>query len=102
MPPDLPRLPRQRRRQTSDADSATFAALVGMCFVGFAFLGIVMIVLHSFLYLGYGPRNNILHESFYDNNPAAPCSLLGLVAGMLPLTHQVLLSFGPGDRKSVV
>lgn len=66
--------------------------------LGIWLFGIVVIVLHSALYLGYGTRNNILHESFHDNNPAAPCSLLGLMAGMLPLTHQVLLSFGPGQH----
>ncbi|MBI4081690.1 MAG: DUF350 domain-containing protein [Candidatus Lambdaproteobacteria bacterium] len=56
--------------------------------------GLIVVVLHSFLYLGYGPRNNILHECFHDNNPAAACSLLGLIAGMLPINHGLLVVYG--------
>ena len=61
--------------------------------LGIWLLGAFLIVLHSFLYLGYGPRNNILHECFYDNNPAAPLSLLGLTGGFLLLTNHILNQF---------
>ena len=53
-------------------------------------------VLHSFLFLGYGMRNHILHECFHDNNPAAASSLLGLTGGFLLLTNHVLDKFRPG------
>ncbi|MBX3437871.1 MAG: hypothetical protein KF861_10305 [Planctomycetaceae bacterium] len=45
MAPDLPRLPTPRQRNTADKDAATFAALIGICLVGFAFLGIASLVL---------------------------------------------------------
>ncbi len=61
--------------------------------LGIWLLGAILIVLHSFLYLGYGPRNNILHECFHDNNPAAPTSLLGLTGGFLLLTQHILNQF---------
>ncbi|MCH8844423.1 MAG: hypothetical protein IID61_15790 [SAR324 cluster bacterium] len=63
--------------------------------LGIWLLGGALVVLHSFLYLEYGFRNNILHECFHDNNPAAPLSLFGLVAGMLMLNHQLLIFFEP-------
>lgn len=56
--------------------------------------GLIVVALHSFLYLGYGPRNNILHECFHDNNPAAAFSLLGLIGGMLPINHGLLVVYG--------
>lgn len=58
--------------------------------LGVWLLGGVVILLHSLLYLGIGPRNHILYESFHANNPAAPTSLLGLVGGMLLLNHRLL------------
>ena len=58
-------------------------------------LGIGVMVIHSFLYLEYGTRNNILHECFHDNNPAAATSLLGLMAGLLMLNHHLLQLFIP-------
>lgn len=61
-------------------------------------LGALLVGLHSFLYLGYGPRNHILHECFHDNNPAAPTSLLGLAAGMLMLNHQLILFIEPTEH----
>ena len=64
--------------------------------LGIWLAGVVIIALHSFLYLGYGTRNHILHECFHDNNPSAPLSLLGLVAPMLPLVHQQIIAAGPG------
>ncbi|NIP72095.1 MAG: hypothetical protein GWO16_03260, partial [Gammaproteobacteria bacterium] len=66
--------------------------------LGIWLLGAVLVVLHSFFYLEYGTRNHILHECFHDNNPAAPFSLLGLVAGVLPLNHHLLITFGPGQH----
>ena len=66
--------------------------------LGIWLLGLVLMVLHSFFYLEYGMRNHILHECFHDNNPAAPFSLLGLMAGMLPLNHYLLITFGPGQH----
>jgi len=66
--------------------------------LGIWLLGFALVVVHSFFYLEYGTRNNILHECFIDNNPAAPFSLLGLVAGVLPLNHHLLITFGPGQH----
>lgn len=66
--------------------------------LGVWLLGLLLIVIHSFFYLEYGTRNHILHECFHDNNPAAPFSLLGLVLGILPLNHQLLIIFGPGQH----
>lgn len=59
-------------------------------------LGLLTVLLHSWVYLGFGTKNHILHESFHDNNPAAPLSMLGLLGGMLLLNHQLLdaLPFG--------
>ena len=66
--------------------------------LGIWLLGLVLVIVHSFFYLEYGTRNHILHECFHDNNPAAPLSLLGLVAGILPLNHALLVTFGPGQH----
>lgn len=66
--------------------------------LGIWLMGFIIIVLHSFFYLGYGPRNNILHECFYDNNPAAPISLLGLTGGYLLLVLQSVAGLGPFDH----
>lgn len=64
--------------------------------LGVWLLGLLTVVLHSFLFLGYGMRNHILHECFHDNNPAAACSLLGLTGGYLLLADHVLDKFRPG------
>ena len=61
-------------------------------------LGAAVVLLHSWLYLGLGGRHNILHESFHDNNPAAPISLLGLLAGMLLLNRVMLQTFEEGQH----
>ena len=53
-------------------------------------LGALVLLLHSWLYLGLGGRQHILHESFHSNNAAAPASLLGLLGGMLLLNHRLL------------
>jgi hypothetical protein len=45
MPPDLPRLPSRRPRDTSDANAATYAALIGLCFTALALLAMVSLVL---------------------------------------------------------
>lgn len=45
MPADLPRLPPSRRRPPAEADSATFAALIGLLVLAFGFLGLVSLVL---------------------------------------------------------
>ncbi|HKI99245.1 MAG TPA: hypothetical protein VKB51_12295 [bacterium] len=66
--------------------------------LGIWLLGCLLVLIHSFFYLEYGTRNHILHECFHDNNPAAPFSLLGLVAGVLPLNHYLLITFGPGQH----
>ena len=65
---------------------------------GIWLMGAALVVIHSFLYLGYGTRNNILHECFHDNNPAAATSLLGLTAGMLLLSNTFLELFKPGGH----
>lgn len=66
--------------------------------LGIWLLGFGVILLHSFLYLGLGKKNNILHESFHDNNPAAPLSLLGLLAGMLMIAHSLLVDLESGQH----
>lgn len=86
-----------------DKGLATVWNMVGVWVLGFA-----LVMIHSFFYLEYGTKNHILHEAFHDNNPAAPFSLLGLVAGILPLNHQFISSNvflissekipGPGDH----
>jgi len=58
--------------------------------LGVWLLGAALVVLHSWLFLGIGTRHHILHESFHQNHPAAPTSLLGLVAGTLLLNHALL------------
>ena len=70
-----------------DKGLATVWNMVGVWVLGFA-----LVMIHSFFYLEYGTKNHILHEAFHDNNPAAPFSLLGLVAGILPLNHQFISS----------
>jgi hypothetical protein len=79
-----------------DRNHEGFMQLYNM--LGIWLLGVVLVVIHSFFYLEYGTRNHILHECFVDNNPAAPFSLLGLVAGILPLNHYLLITFGPGQH----
>lgn len=66
--------------------------------LGIWLMGGAAIVLHSFLYLEYGTRNHILHECFHDNNPAAPISLMGLIGGLLPLNHYLLIVKEPEDH----
>jgi hypothetical protein len=60
-------------------------------------VGLATVLLHSWLYLGLGGARNLLSESFHHNNPAAPSSLLGLLAGVLVLNHRLLppLALGP-------
>ncbi len=58
--------------------------------LGVWLLGLVTILLHSWLYLGIGGRHHILHECFHENNPSAPTSLLGLLVGVLVLNNQLL------------
>lgn len=77
---------------TGNRLAATFNML------GVWLLGIVAILLHSWLFLGLGGKHNILHESFHENNPAAPTSLLGLMAGVLILNHQLLESLELGEH----
>ena len=57
-------------------------------------VGTIAVVVHSNLYLGFGPRNHILHECFHDNNPGAAFSLLGLVGGILLVNNQLLSTIG--------
>lgn len=45
MSPDLPRLPQQRRRSSTEANSATFAALFGLAFLAIGLLAMVSLVL---------------------------------------------------------
>jgi len=66
--------------------------------LGIWLMGAVVVLIHSSLYLEYGLRNHILHECFHDNNPGAAASLLGLIAGVLMLTHQLLALFVPGSH----
>jgi hypothetical protein len=61
-------------------------------------LGGAVVLLHSLLYLGLGTRHHILHESFHDNNPAAPTSMLGLVGGILLLNHRLLFALEEGQH----
>ncbi len=61
-------------------------------------LGIVILFLHSWLFLGFGGRNHILHECFHDNNPAAAWSMLGLVGGMLLLNNVLLDTLESGQH----
>jgi hypothetical protein len=61
-------------------------------------VGALTVLLHSWLYLGLGGRQNILTESFHRNNPAAPTSLLGLLAGTLLLNHALLGTLEPGQH----
>ncbi len=41
----LPRLPPRGGRRPQERNSATFAALIGLCFLAFGFLGLVSLVL---------------------------------------------------------
>jgi hypothetical protein len=66
--------------------------------LGVWLMGLLVVLIHSVVYLEYGFRNHILHECFHDNNPAAASSLLGLMAGMLMLTHQLIALFIPGSH----
>jgi hypothetical protein len=66
--------------------------------LGIWLMGVLVVLIHSFLYLEYGARNHILHECFHDNNPAAATSLFGLVAGMLMFSHHLLGLFIPGTH----
>jgi len=59
-------------------------------------VGLLTMLLHSWFYLGLFTRRNILGESFHDNHPAAPASLLGLMGGMLLLNHGLLQQLPPG------
>jgi hypothetical protein len=45
MPPDLPRLPSRRPRDTSDANAATYAALIGLSLLALALLAMISLVL---------------------------------------------------------
>ncbi|MEE8385833.1 MAG: DUF350 domain-containing protein [Dehalococcoidia bacterium] len=58
--------------------------------LGVWLLGLLTVLLHSWLYLGLGSKQHILHESFHENNPSAPLSLLGLLGGVIILNHQLL------------
>lgn len=64
--------------------------------LGVWLMGVAVVLLHSWLFLGLGRANHILHECFHDNNPAAATSMLGLVGGMLLLNNVLLegLDFG--------
>jgi len=64
--------------------------------LGIWLMGVLVVLLHSFFFLGYGTRNHILHECFHDNNAAAATSLLGLTGGFLLLSNHVLGKFRPG------
>lgn len=66
--------------------------------LGVWLLGGVVVLLHSWLYLGLGTRNHILHECFHDNNPAAATSMLGLVGGMLLLNNNLLEGLEQGEH----
>ncbi len=41
----LPRLPQRGSKRSTERNSATFAALIGLCFLAFGFLGLVSMVL---------------------------------------------------------
>jgi uncharacterized membrane protein YjfL (UPF0719 family) len=66
--------------------------------LGVWLMGMAVILLHSWFYLGLASRRHILHECFHDNNPAAAFSLLGLVAGMTALNHGLLGGLRPGEH----
>lgn len=66
--------------------------------LGVWLLGLIVVVLHSWLYLGIGPGQNILRESFHYNNPAAPTSLVGLLGGILILNNRLLYSLAEGQH----
>jgi hypothetical protein len=66
--------------------------------LGIWLMGAAVVLIHSSLYLEYGLRNHILHECFHDNNVGAAASLLGLIAGVLMLTHQLIALFLPGSH----
>jgi len=66
--------------------------------LGVWLLGVVTVLLHSWLYLGLGSKHHILHESFHENNPSAPFSLLGLLGGVMILNHQLLLDLPAGEH----
>jgi len=66
--------------------------------LGIWVMGAGVVLIHSFFYLAYGTKNHILHECFHDNNPAAAISLLGLMGGMLLVSHQVLDLWIPGSH----
>ena len=66
--------------------------------LGVWLLGLVAVVLHSWSFLGLGWREHILAESFDRNNTAAPLSLLGFLAGVLLLNHQLLPPLGEGQH----
>ncbi len=66
--------------------------------LGVWLLGFLVVLLHSWLYLGLGPRQHILHESFHENNPAAPTSLLGLLAGILLLNNRLIAPLLDGQH----
>jgi hypothetical protein len=57
-----------------------------------------VVLLHSWLFLGLGRANHILHECFHDNNPAAATSMLGLVGGMLLLNNGLLEGLDSGQH----
>ncbi len=63
--------------------------------LGIWMMGVIVVVLHSILFLGFGVHNHILHECFHDNNPAAASSLLGLTGGFLLLSYRILNQFKP-------
>lgn len=62
--------------------------------LGVWFVGLLLIVLHSLTCLGLGPREHLLRESFHENNPAAPCSFSGLLAGTLLTFHALTTQLG--------
>ena len=66
--------------------------------LGVWLMGAAVVLLHSWLYLGLGSRNHILHECFHDNNPAAATSMLGLVGGMLLLNQSLLEGLDSGQH----
>ena len=79
--------------QVSVADSYRDQITGSLNMVGVWLIGAMVVLLHSFLFLGYGTRNHILHECFHDNNPAAATSLLGLIGGVFILTNHILSQF---------
>ncbi len=75
--------------------SYTYQVAGALNMVGIWVLGAVVVLLHSWLFLGMGPHHHILHECFHDNNSAAASSLLGLTGGFLLLTNHLLSQFKP-------